>query len=375
MRIRQVLGTAAAVLLLASGASAAAATPPQAAPGDAVQALVAQLSLEQKVGQLFATYVYGDSATTTNPAYTSQNQAAYGVDNGAQVIDKFHLGSVIYFTWSGNLANPTQIATLSNGLQQAATDSSGVPLLISTDQEGGNVTRIGAPVAVSPGNMAIGATFSPADSFAMSRATGQQLKALGINVDDAPVVDVNTNPANAADGPRSFGDSAGPVAVMSAASVLGYQCGRNRRAGKALPGSGQHERQHRQRHRDHRRDARAVRGQRPSTVPRRNRLGRGRDHGRAHRRALTRPVRRAGQPVQADRHRPASRHAALQRRRRHRRAERRGAAERRSRRRAVEAVEAGDDELLMPANLADAETPCWQPCNPDASPRRASTSR
>src|SRR5882762_8902287 len=133
---------------------------------------------------------------------------------------------------------PTQIAGLSNGLQQAAHDSDGTPLLISTDQEGGNVTRIGAPLAVSPGNMAIGATFSPVDSYNMSRATGQQLKAIGITVDDAPVVDVNTNPANTADGPRSFGDQAIPASVLSAASVLGYQSAKVAATAKHFPGLG-----------------------------------------------------------------------------------------------------------------------------------------
>ena len=235
MRIRQVLVSATVCVLVAAAPSAAGASAGAAATPGSVQALVAGMSLEQKVGQLFATYVYGDTATTTDPAYTSQNQAAYGVDNGAQVIAKYHLGSVIYFTWSGNLANPTQIATLSNGLQQAAGD---VPLLISTDQEGGNVTRIGAPLAVSPGNMAIGATFSAPDSYAMSHATGAQLKALGITVDDAPVVDTNTNPANSADGPRSFGDRTGAVAAMSAASVLGYQSAGIAATAKHFPGLG-----------------------------------------------------------------------------------------------------------------------------------------
>jgi beta-N-acetylhexosaminidase len=90
MRIRQVLVSATLGVLVATGASAGAAATP-----DSIQTLVAGMSLEQKVGQLFATYVYGDTATTTDPAYTSQNQAAYGVDNGAQVVAKYHLGSVI----------------------------------------------------------------------------------------------------------------------------------------------------------------------------------------------------------------------------------------------------------------------------------------
>jgi beta-N-acetylhexosaminidase len=243
MRIRQLLAAATGGLLAVAMTSAvsaqAAGTRHRAAgPDTVVRQLLQQLSLEQKVGQLFATYVYGDTADTENPSYTSQNQALYGVDNGAQLVAKYHLGNVIYFSWSANLANPAQIANLSNGLQRAAGDSDGVPLLVSTDQEGGSVTRIGAPLAVSPGNMAIGATGKLTDSFDMSKVTGQQLAALGINVDDAPVVDTNTNPANSADGPRSFGDRALAVAAFGAASVAGYQTAGIAATAKHFPGLG-----------------------------------------------------------------------------------------------------------------------------------------
>ncbi|HEY7049990.1 MAG TPA: glycoside hydrolase family 3 N-terminal domain-containing protein, partial [Jatrophihabitantaceae bacterium] len=236
MRIRPVLASATVLSLVAIGVQTTAAS--AGPPSDSIKARLAQMTLEQKIGQLFATYVYGDSAAAPSAADAAQNRAAYGVDTGAEVVARYHLGSVIYFTWSDNLNSPTQIATLSNGLQQAAVDSDGTPLLISTDQEGGNVTRIGAPLAVSPGNMALGATFSPLDSYSMSRATGQQLKALGITVDDAPVVDVNTNPANTADGPRSFGDQAAPVAAMAAASVLGLQSADVGATAKHFPGLG-----------------------------------------------------------------------------------------------------------------------------------------
>ncbi|HZC69664.1 MAG TPA: glycoside hydrolase family 3 N-terminal domain-containing protein [Jatrophihabitans sp.] len=232
------VAAAVGAFVLAWGVAAAAPVPATAAGSDPAQAALAGMSLDQKIGQLFETYVYGDTATTTDPAYTAQNQALYGVDNGAELMAKYHLGGVIYFTWSGNLANPTQIANLSNGLQQAAAADGGAPLLVSTDQEGGNVVRIGAPLAVSPGNMAIGATFSAPTSFAMSHVTGAELAALGINVDDAPVVDVNTNPANSADGPRSFGDRAAPVAAMSAASVAGYQSAGVAATAKHFPGLG-----------------------------------------------------------------------------------------------------------------------------------------
>jgi beta-N-acetylhexosaminidase len=239
---RLIAAAAVGAVALSSAATATAtagATPPQQhdRPGS-IHALLARMTLAEKVGQLFVTYAYGDTATTTAPSYTAQNQALYGVDNGAELVSKYHLGGVIYFTWAGNLANPTQIATLSNGLQAAAANAEGIPLLVSTDQEGGAVTRIGAPLAVSPGNMAIGATFSPIDSFSMSEATGTQLAALGINVDDAPVIDTNTNPANTADGTRAFGDQPLHVAAMGAASILGYQNAGVAATAKHFPGLG-----------------------------------------------------------------------------------------------------------------------------------------
>ncbi len=198
------------------------------------------MTLEQKIGQMFVSYVYGSSATTTTPADVAANHALYGADvsNGADLIVKYRLGGIIYFTWSNNLANPAQIATLSNGLQQAAMANGGIPLQISTDQEGGIVNRIGAPLAVSPGNMAIGATFNPLNAYSAAKVSGSELKSLGINVVDAPVVDVNTDPRNSADGPRAFGDRTAQVSLFGAAAVAGYRVAGIGAQAKHFPGLG-----------------------------------------------------------------------------------------------------------------------------------------
>jgi beta-N-acetylhexosaminidase len=196
--------------------------------------MIATMSLPAKVGQMIVSYVYGTSATTSDPA----NTAMYGVDTGAAAVAKYHLGGIIYFTWSNTLTDPATIAGLSNGLQSAAMGAGGIPLTISTDQEGGIVNRIGAPLAVSPGNMAIGATFNPLNAVQAAKVSGTELRALGINVVDAPVVDVNTNPRNAADGPRSFGDRTGPVSVFGAAAVAGYRAAGIGAQAKHFPGLG-----------------------------------------------------------------------------------------------------------------------------------------
>ncbi len=234
---------AAAAVTLTTAAPPALATPAhrESLMDRQIHSVMSRMTLQEKVGQMFVSEVYGDSATTTDAADVAANQKLYGpnVDNGAQLLDTYHLGGIIYFTWSDNLNSPQQVATLSNGLQQAATaDPDGVPLQISTDQEGGVVNRIGAPVAVSPGNMAIGATFSPSVARNAASVSGTELRAMGVNMDDAPVVDVNTNPLNSADGPRSFGDNPAMVSALATAAVDGYQSHGVAAQAKHFPGLG-----------------------------------------------------------------------------------------------------------------------------------------
>ncbi len=234
-----------ALLAAVVATTAAALTAPaaNAAPSTAAQvrAVMAKMSLTDKVEQLFVSYVYGTSATVTDPADVANNQALYGssVTNGADLLARYHLGGIIYFSWANGLTDPQAIGALSNGLQQVAMSGANpIPVQISTDQEGGIVNRIGAPVAVSPGNLAIGATFDPADAYRAASVSGTELRAMGINMDDSPVVDVNTNPRNAADGPRSFGDRPAMVSALAAAAVLGYQRAGVAAQAKHFPGLG-----------------------------------------------------------------------------------------------------------------------------------------
>jgi beta-N-acetylhexosaminidase len=204
-----------------------------------VTALLHRMTLEEKVGQLFITYAYGETADTTNPADVAANQKAWGVDNAQQLIDKYHLGGVIYYAWSNNTNNPHQIAGLSNGIQRAeAGQRVPIPALIATDQEGGIVARVGPPAAQFPGNMALGATRSDADAKQAAAITGQELKAIGINQDYAPVSDVNVNPDNPVIGVRSFGSDPSMVAGMASSQVDGYQGAGIAATAKHFPGHG-----------------------------------------------------------------------------------------------------------------------------------------
>jgi beta-N-acetylhexosaminidase len=207
-----------------------------------VACMLRQMNLAEKVGQMFMINAYGTSATDTSQATVAANQSLYGpgVSTIADVISTYHPGGIIYFTWSNGLTDPHQVVGLSNGIQQAALSQPvPAPMLISIDQEEGWIVRIGPPATVFPGNMALGATGSTRLAYSNAAITGQELRAMGVNVDNAPVVDVNTNPLNTADGIRSFGDSTLQVSRFSAAAVAGYQGPGNVAAvAKHFPGLG-----------------------------------------------------------------------------------------------------------------------------------------
>ncbi|WP_078900741.1 glycoside hydrolase family 3 protein [Streptomyces sp. SBT349] len=213
-------------VLLATPAAEGAAGARPAPDASWVDDRLAAMTLEEKVGQLFVTYAYGATADTTSPQDVERNREWLGVDNGAQAIERYHLGGVIYFTWSDNLADPAQVAGLSNGLQRAALDQDpGVPLLITTDQEHGVVTRLGEPATRFPGNMALGASARPEDAREAARIAGNELRAVGITMNHAPVADVNVNPANPVIGVRSFSGDPELAAELTAAQVTGAQAG------------------------------------------------------------------------------------------------------------------------------------------------------
>ncbi|TDC89111.1 glycoside hydrolase family 3 protein [Saccharopolyspora aridisoli] len=213
----------AVVALSALAVGAAALTTTGSALEPRVQTadgLLREMTLEEKVGQLFVTYAYGRTADTPDPA----NREEFGVDTPAQVVQEYHLGGIIHFTWSNSLYDPKQVAELSNGLQTAATSSGArVPLLISTDQEQGQVTRITEPATQLPGNMALGAGRSPQDAERAAAITGQELRAMGLNMNFAPSGDVNVNPANPVIGVRSFSSDPALAAQFTAAQVRGYE--------------------------------------------------------------------------------------------------------------------------------------------------------
>jgi beta-N-acetylhexosaminidase len=217
----------------------AQASAPAAQEEGWVETTLASMTLEEKVGQLFMTNVYGSTADTQAPADVAANQKLYGVDNAEQLIERYHPGGIIYFAWTNSVQNPPQIAGLSNGIQDAALgQESAVPSLIGIDQEGGIVARIGPPATQLPGNMALGAGRSANAAQTAAAINGDELAAMGINWNFAPVADVNVNPANPVIGVRSFGENPRLVANLTAAQTRGYTSAGVAGAAKHFPGHG-----------------------------------------------------------------------------------------------------------------------------------------
>ncbi|MER6349798.1 glycoside hydrolase family 3 protein [Streptomyces sp. NPDC001595] len=192
---------------------------------DRLKKIIAKMSIEAKIGQLFVPYFYGTSATSPSQYDQERNLRELGVRTVAELIAKYQIGGVIYFSgWANNIQDPRQIADLTNGVQRASLAlPTPIPSLISIDQEHGANVRIGSGATQLPGAMALGAGRSLLDARTAGRISGTELAALGIRQNFAPVADVNVNPANPIINVRSFGADAREVGRMVAAQVTGYQ--------------------------------------------------------------------------------------------------------------------------------------------------------
>ncbi|WP_017626445.1 glycoside hydrolase family 3 protein [Nocardiopsis chromatogenes] len=199
------------------GGSAPPATDAEAA--ERAEAVLGEMSLDDKVGQLFVLTVAG-----TTPEENAQSLADY------------RPGGLIYFP--ENLGSGAEIAALSNGLQEtAAEEGAGVPLMIGVDQEQGMVARLEEGTRF-PDAMAVGATRDTGQAQALASATAAELAAVGINLDYAPVADVNTDADNPVIGIRSFGADPGLVGEMAAAEAGAFADGGVVPVVKHFPGHG-----------------------------------------------------------------------------------------------------------------------------------------
>ncbi len=170
--------------------------------------LLKDMSLEEKVGQILMVHFHGEVIN----------------DDARALIQDAKVGSIIYYNWSNGLTSPAQVQALSAGLQRLAKENRiPIPLLIAADQEGGVVARLQSGFTSFPGNRALGETSDPNLAELSALAMGQELQAVGINMNLAPVVDVNSNPRNPVIGVRSFGDDPETVIAFGKKSLEGFK--------------------------------------------------------------------------------------------------------------------------------------------------------
>jgi len=148
-----------------------------------------------------------------------------------------HVGGVKIF--SRNIKDlPSLAAGISRTQELARASGAGIPLFVATDQEGGWVRHIKAETSVSPGNLALGASGIPQDSYLTGYYLGGELALLGVTMNFAPTVDVYANPEAAVIGPRSFGSDPVKAGLLAEAYVEGMRKAGVLCTAKHFPGHG-----------------------------------------------------------------------------------------------------------------------------------------
>lgn len=172
------------------------------------------LTLDEKIGQMLC---FGWSSDAQADACVREMKA------GGMIVMGRNVGPEI-----------ERLRTELDALQAKAA----LPLLLPTDQEGGRVARLRAPLTPFPSAKTIGDTGDPRLARDAARVIGTELRIAGINANFAPVADVNSNPANPVIGDRAFGDRPDAVAAMVAAQVAGYADAGILACAKHFPGHG-----------------------------------------------------------------------------------------------------------------------------------------
>lgn len=196
---------------------------PEAPAADPINALLRQMTLREKVGQLFM--VRPDAL---DPALTQtqiDDERAAGVTGLTEAmraaLQQYPVGGICQF--GKNIEDPEQLTRFNADLQRA----SRWPLLIAVDEEGGAVARLANdPDFALPqyeSAAAVGASGDPEQAREMGRTIGGYLKTCGFTMDFAPDADVLTNPENPVIGDRAFSQDAETVARMAAAMAQGLQ--------------------------------------------------------------------------------------------------------------------------------------------------------
>jgi beta-N-acetylhexosaminidase len=154
-------------------------------------------------------------------------------DDTSSFFSQANIGGAVLF--APNYENPGQVAELINQIQECRRD---LPLLITVDHEGGRVQRFKKSFTRIPDAASIAALDSPRLTFEIAEIMGRELKAVGVNLNYAPVADINTNPKNPVIGNRSFGSDEDTVTKQITAIVRGQLVQGVQPCVKHFPGHG-----------------------------------------------------------------------------------------------------------------------------------------
>lgn len=180
-----------------------------------VDSVMNRMNLEEKIAQMIMIPAYSDR----DAAHTEEIR---------KLIRKYKVGGIIFFQ-----GGPVRQAMMTNIFQQ----ESEVPLLIAIDGEWGLGMRLDSVISY-PRQMMLGAIRDNALVYNMGRDIALQMKRLGISVNFAPVADINNNPANPVIGTRSFGENRENVSLKSSAYMKGMQDQGLLVSAKHFPGHG-----------------------------------------------------------------------------------------------------------------------------------------
>lgn len=207
MNLKQRIVLCLAALLLVS---------PAAAQSDPV----ASMTLEHKVAQMFMVTLHGAGMT----------------DVGAEFLRRYQPGGVVLF--AANVTSPQQGTRLTNNFQRTITEAGGPPLLIGIDQEGGVVARLTEGFTTIPSPVVVTAAGEDM-AFRMGQLVGEELAAIGVNMNFAPVADLETNLDNPIIDRRAYSNDPIIGGQAVAAVVRGLQSVNVLATVKHFPGHGE----------------------------------------------------------------------------------------------------------------------------------------
>ncbi len=165
---------------------------------------IREISLDAKIGQMI---VAGISGTTLTK-------------NTKKLINHYKIGGIILYR--GNMQTPNQTVKLTNKIKAENSDNH-LPILLGVDQEGGKISKLPGGLNEIPASGKIGDRNNPDYSYKIGSYLGNMVKSFGFNLNFAPVLDVNSNPANPVIGERSFGDDPKVVSNLGIQTMKGIQ--------------------------------------------------------------------------------------------------------------------------------------------------------